>query len=102
LRRKAATNRCYFNEELLEQLSAEVIRQSDELESRQVALLGCLNKLGARDRELIERRYQSKTTARQVADDLDRPASTVYKALARIRNALFDCVQQTLAQEAHP
>lgn len=102
LRRKVATNRCYLNEELLEQLAAEVIRQSDELERRQVALLRCLDKLGTRDRELIGRRYLAKTTARQVADDLDRPASTVYKALARIRNALFDCVERTLAQEAHP
>lgn len=102
LRRKAATSRCYFNEELLQQLSAEVVRQSEELEGRHLALVGCLSKLGAQDRELIERRYQTKTTARKVADDLDRPASTVYKALARIRSALFDCVERTLAQEAHP
>lgn len=101
LRRKVATNRCYFNDELLEKISAEAIRQSDELEGRHVALLSCLNKLGTRDRELIERRYQAKTTARQVASDLDRPASTVYKALARIRGALFDCVERTIAQEAH-
>ena len=101
LRRKAATSRCYFNDELLEQISAEAIRQSDELEGRHVALLSCLSKLGTRDRELIERRYQAKTTARQVASDLDRPASTVYKALARIRGTLFDCVERTLAQEAH-
>ena len=102
LRRKAATNRCFFDEELLEQLAVEVMRQSDELERRQVALLSCLNKLGTRDRELIERRYLEKTTARKVADELDRPASTVYKALARIRNSLFECVERTVAQEAHP
>jgi RNA polymerase sigma-70 factor (ECF subfamily) len=102
LRRRAATSRCYFNEELLEQLSVEAIPKSDELESRQVALFRCLSKLGASDRELIERRYRAKTTARQVANDLDRPASTIYKSLARIRNALFDCVERTLAQEAHP
>jgi RNA polymerase sigma-70 factor (ECF subfamily) len=64
--------------------------------------MGCLNKLGTRDRELIERRYQAKTTARKVADELERPASTVYKALARIRSSLFDCVERSLAQEAHP
>jgi RNA polymerase sigma-70 factor (ECF subfamily) len=102
LRRKTATSRCYFNEELLQQLSAEVVRQTDELQGRYLALMGCLGKLGSRDRELIERRYQVKTTARKVADELDRPPSTVYKALARIRSLLFDCVERTLAQEAHP
>ena len=102
LRRKTATSRCYFNEELLQQLSAEVVRQTDELQGRYLALMGCLNKLGTSDRELIERRYQAKTTARKVADELDRPPSTVYKALARIRSLLFDCVERTLAQEAHP
>jgi RNA polymerase sigma-70 factor, ECF subfamily len=101
MRRKAATSRCYFNEDLLNQLSAEVVRQSDELEHRYTALLRCMGKLGTRDRELVERRYQSKTTARKVADDLERPASTVYKALSRIRNSLFDCVERSLAQETH-
>jgi RNA polymerase sigma-70 factor (ECF subfamily) len=102
LRRKVATSRCYFNEELLQQISIEVERQSDELNRRHVALHSCLSKLGNRDRELIERRYHAKTTARQVAHEMERPASTVYKALARIRGALFDCVERTLAQEAHP
>src|SRR5215510_5949317 len=57
LRRRVATRRCYFNEELLAQLSAEAIEQSDALELRQAALTGCMKKLGPRDRELIERRY---------------------------------------------
>ena len=60
-----------------------------------------MKKLGSRDRELIERRYRTKTTARRVAEELGRPTSTVYKALARIRDALYDCVERTLAQESH-
>ncbi len=101
LRRKFATSRHYFNEELLKQLSDEVVQQSDELKQRQVALVVCLDRLGTKDRELIDRRYQEKMTARRVADELGRPPSTVYKALARIREALFDCVERTLAQESH-
>ena len=102
LRRKAATGGRYFSDELLEQISVEAIRQSEDLERRQVALTVCLQKLSEKDRELIERRYQAKTTARQLAEDLGRPASTVYKALSRIRDALFDCVERKLAQESHP
>lgn len=102
LRRRVATRRCYFNEELLQQLSVEAIEQSDALEMRQTALTGCIKKLGLRDRELIERRYRTKTTSRQVADELGRPASTVYKALARIRDVLYDCVERTIAQQTHP
>ena len=102
LRRRVATRRCYFNEELLQQLSVEAIEQSDALELRQAALTGCIKKLGQRDRELIDRRYRTKTTSRKVADELGRPASTVYKALARIRDALYDCVERTIAQQTHP
>lgn len=102
LRRRVATRRYFFNEALLEQLSAEVIQESDSLERRQAALAGCMKKLGPRDRQLIEHRYRTKTTARQVADELGRPASTVYKALARIRDALYNCVERRLAQETHP
>lgn len=102
VRRKAATSRCYFNEALLEQIAAEAVRQSEDLELRHIALIGCMKKLTPRDRELIERRYQSKTTARQVAGDLGRSSSTVYKALMRIRSSLLGCIERSLAQESHP
>jgi RNA polymerase sigma-70 factor (ECF subfamily) len=102
LRRRIATRRYFFNDALLEQLSAEAIDQSHALERRQAALAGCIGKLVPRDRQLIEHRYRTKTTARQVAVDLGRPTSTVYKALARIRDALYDCVERTLAQDSHP
>jgi RNA polymerase sigma-70 factor (ECF subfamily) len=102
LRRRAAANNRRLSDFLLEQLSAEAIRQSEDLEIRREALVGCLQKLAPKDREMIVRRYQSKTTARQVAEELQRPASTVYKALARIRDSLFNCVERTLARESHP
>ena len=102
LRHRVASRRYFFNEIILEQLSTEVISQSDALRERQVALTFCMGKLGSQDRELIERRYRTKTTARRVAEELGRPASTVYKALGRIRDALFDCVERRLAQETHP
>lgn len=100
-RHRVANRRFFFNEALLDQLSTEVMSQSEALRDRQRALTSCMKKLGLQDRELIERRYRSKTTARRVAEELGRPPSTVYKALARIRDTLYDCVERTLAQESH-
>lgn len=102
IHRKRAADRHYFNEELINHLSAEVLAQSAVHDQRREALLGCLGRLNDRDRRLVEYRYQSGVTARQTAQDLGRPASTVYKALTRIREVLYHCIEQKIAQQSHP
>ncbi len=104
-RRLRGASRCVFNEELVKSLAIEAMDQldshDDSHDERRLVLRGCLKQLGDSDRQLIEHRYQSAITAKQTAADLGRPASTVYKALVRIREALFQCVQRKIAQKAH-
>jgi RNA polymerase sigma-70 factor (ECF subfamily) len=82
------------------QLSPDVVEQLAELriaddsrqEARRRALEGCLEKLPAKDREVLEAYYGQHRPVREVADSLGRTADAVFKSLQRLRSALFDCV----------
>jgi RNA polymerase sigma-70 factor (ECF subfamily) len=74
---------------------AEVLR----LDDRREALGGCIEKLGRRDRELLASRFADGATTRSASEQLGRSVDAVYKALAKLRQSLFDCVQRTLARE---
>jgi RNA polymerase sigma-70 factor (ECF subfamily) len=98
-RRKAASDKLLFEEALLNTLAAAYVNQVDEADRREVALSGCLQKLNEKDRWLMEARYRSGITTAQIADQLGRPLSTIYSSLARVREALFRCVERTMAHE---
>lgn len=89
-----------FDDDLVESFVEESIAAADERDDEFSALLRCMQKLSQRDRELLDRCYQPKVTARSVAEELNRPADTIYKRLRRIRTMLFQCVTRSLAREA--
>jgi RNA polymerase sigma-70 factor (ECF subfamily) len=101
-RRKVATEKLLFDEALLNTLAADFIEHVKDWDRREIALRECLQKLSAKDRWLLEVRYQSGVTTAQIARQLGRPLTTVYSSLARIRGSLFRCVQSVMAQESHP
>jgi RNA polymerase sigma-70 factor (ECF subfamily) len=98
-RRQQKPGRLLFSDAMVENLADHQINQSETLEGWNQALADCMAKLRAVDRELFLRCSTSDATARQVADQLGRPANTVYKAIARIRKALVECVQRAVARE---
>ena len=100
-RRKMATDRLRFDDALINTLSIEYLQRSDDAEVRQAALADCLKKLSSNDYWLITSRYSVGTRVPELAASIGRPASTVYSALARIREALHRCVDRTLAQHSH-
>lgn len=98
-RRKHATRKLFFSEELMENIAEETLKQSDLAESRTAALAECLTKLPTKDKQLVEHRYSEGVTILKAAEDLGRPPSTVYKAMARIRKLLLECIRRRVAQE---
>jgi RNA polymerase sigma-70 factor (ECF subfamily) len=100
-RRKAATDKLRFDEALLSTLAAEYVQHADELDRRRAALPKCIQKLSPQDRWLLDARYRSGVTTAQIAEHLQRPVSTIYSSLARIREALYRCVRSAIAQESH-
>jgi len=88
-----------FDPPLIESLAEETLAQTDLLEARREALAVCLRKLKPRDFELIQHSYVHAGSIKDLSELLGRPADTVYKALRRIRGALFDCVNRTLVAQ---
>ncbi len=95
--RLRTANRIKFSDEFLTLVAAEAIEISDELELRRDALSDCLRGLKAVDRELIQARYSPGENGLKVAEQIGRPANSVYQSVGRIRKVLFDCVTRRLA-----
>jgi RNA polymerase sigma-70 factor (ECF subfamily) len=85
----------FLTRELIETL---VEQQEEDLSAqRRLALQGCLEMLPETDRLLLDERYsESGKTIQQLASDTGQKANVLYKALARIRRQLLDCVSQKL------
>jgi RNA polymerase sigma-70 factor, ECF subfamily len=88
-----------FSESSLEKIAAATEALQPELEAQFAALAGCMEKLGDRDRDLLQRRYFPGSTTKKVADSLDRPLKSVYKSLNRIYAALLACIQRNQSHE---
>jgi RNA polymerase sigma-70 factor, ECF subfamily len=89
-----------LDEAVFEQIAVEVERQSDLLEARREAMQRCAERLSSTDRELLDLRYVPGASVKDVARRLGRPANSVCKSLGRIRQALWDCINEELAGKA--
>jgi RNA polymerase sigma-70 factor (ECF subfamily) len=99
LRKRRARNPVQFDSEFIEAIANHQTVQPGKSRVLDGALAQCLQKLSAKDRDLIERCYLRHATFKRVAEEINRPVDTVYKSLRRIRGWLLDCVTRTLARE---
>lgn len=88
-----------LSDAIFELIAAEVLNSSAEDDPRYQALAACLQKLPARDRELIDARYRQGETTKSVAASVGRSIDAIYRSLRRIHKALLVCVQQQTAAE---
>jgi RNA polymerase sigma-70 factor, ECF subfamily len=91
-------DRSRFRPELVELIAAEALDDPGDHDERRKALATCLGKLSPRDRQLIERRYAPGASGKSLAEQLGRPANSVYQSLGRIRRALLECITRRLAE----
>ncbi|HEX5103255.1 MAG TPA: sigma-70 family RNA polymerase sigma factor [Pirellulaceae bacterium] len=101
-RRRIARDRHVFSEELLQLLADEGAAEADARQRERRALDHCLELLPAPQRELIQRCYGDAGAINAAAAALGRSATSVYKALQRVREVLLECIERRLAQEAIP
>jgi RNA polymerase sigma-70 factor, ECF subfamily len=102
--KKSQRSRIHFSHALLEHIGESAVEQADalRLEERRVALAGCIEKLRPKDRDLLAQRFAEGATTQSTAVKVGRSVEAVYKALSKIRHALFDCVTRNLAGEGQP
>ena len=99
--KKSKRSRICFSQALLERVAETAVEQAGvlQLDDRRAALTQCVEKLSPKDRDLLTRRFAQGATTQSTAAQIGRSIDAVYKALARIRHGLFDCVTRALAQE---
>jgi RNA polymerase sigma-70 factor (ECF subfamily) len=98
-RQKFARSKVVFDQEILDVVARTANTISDELDQRHEALGRCLQQLQPRDRELLLARYEPGGGVEEAARRSGRTVTTAYKALARLRKLLLDCVSTRLASE---
>lgn len=99
LRRERSHSGLQLSNEAWERVAAARDRQKESLDSRRLFLAECVKKLQETDRILLSHYCKRTTSLKQVAEELDRPVNTVYKAMKRIRIALKQCVDLAMRKE---
>jgi RNA polymerase sigma-70 factor, ECF subfamily len=99
--KKSQRSRVCFSQAMLERVAETALEQAAtlQLDERRAALTGCVEKLSPRDRNLLTLRFADGATTQSTAAQAGRSVEAVYKALSKIRQALFECVTRALARE---
>ncbi len=96
-RRRQKRDRVVFSDEFIEAIADDAVASQSELLVRLGALQHCVEKLSRDQRELLRLRYNDSGSIDSVASAVNRSVDAVYKSLSRIRQALHDCINRTLA-----
>ena len=100
--RSRSRQKLYFSDELNLQLMAEFEEQSDtDLDLKREALEKCKTGLRENDLQLLSQCYAGKTGVHEAAQKRNRSTQSIHNSLRRIRTALFNCIQKTVAQLGH-
>lgn len=89
-----------LDDELLAEIAATAIIESERDVPGEAALAVCLKKLPESQRGLILRRYQPQMAVNTLASEMGKSAKAVSESLRRIRETLRQCIERTLATES--
>ena len=81
--------------ELLHDEAESAIRER-RWEKRERALEGCMDKLKDDHREVVHLRYRDEASIEKIAGVVERTEGAVYRLLSRLRQSLYDCVEQEM------
>ena len=99
--RRQSRDRHVFDDDLVNQLADDAISLVPVHDGHREALERCLDKLPAAQRELVLTAYTKGTRMDDLATRRGQTPMALYKLLHRIRQALLECVERTLAKEEH-
>lgn len=98
-RQKFARSKVVFDQDVVDAVARTAAELTQEVSDRDEALAHCLQKLPPRDREMLLTRYEPGCSVGHAAERCGRTLEAAYKALARIRKLLLDCVTNHLSPE---
>lgn len=88
-----------LSDKAIKYIAADAIEVENSIQQESKALECCIEKLVAKDRNLIQKRYIEGISVQAISDELERPSRSIYTSLKRIRNSLRMCVLRSLAME---
>ncbi|MBL8891130.1 MAG: sigma-70 family RNA polymerase sigma factor [Planctomycetaceae bacterium] len=92
-------NRLHFDVELVELMARESVEEESLSESRLNALRLCLKELSQRQQLILQQCYAGTESITEVAQQLGRERTALYKQLARLREKLLACIRLRISQE---
>ncbi|MEM8681510.1 MAG: sigma-70 family RNA polymerase sigma factor [Planctomycetota bacterium] len=98
--RQHRSQRLHLDERVLQEiadLAEQRVIAADQTEARLTALRTCMDKLGEKEREVVEARYFELRSTQQIADLKAKPLASIYTILRRARGQLLDCVNRNLS-----
>jgi RNA polymerase sigma-70 factor (ECF subfamily) len=98
-RQKFARSKVVFDDDVVEAVADTAVTMLAEIDQRHEALAHCMQRLHPRDRDLLITRYEPGGGVEAAAQRSGRSMEAAYKALARLRKMLHDCVTHRLAME---
>lgn len=97
-RLKFARSKVVFDDKVVEVLNDAANDLLFEEDERHEALATCLQKLKERDRLMIKTRYEPDGGVEEAAKASNRSLAATYKALYRVKEALFLCINDQTNQ----
>lgn len=95
---KRSRDRFRFSPEALAAIERKAEAFSRRIDDHTQALHHCVEKLGPRDYELVQMRYEKEISVKEIAAALNRSVQAVYKRFTRINQVLMSCIQRTLKE----
>lgn len=97
-RQRKATDKLWFNEEVLAQLAAQMEEDANLFEFRREALDGCIEKLSPSEKRVLELRYREGSTWEALAAQIDHSTRSAQRTMARVRRLLHRCIAARLRE----
>lgn len=91
-------DRHIFDDDLVNQLADRAVLLAQRHSAERDALEGCLQKLPARQRELVLKAYAKGCSMEDIAAGRGQTPMSLYKFLHRTRQTLLECVKKTIAR----
>lgn len=97
-RRKLATDRLWFNAEVLDLLASQLMEDTRLFDLRREALDQCVERLPDSDRRVVELRYQDGSTLGSLSQALGSSARSIQRTMFRVRQMLHRCISAKLRE----
>jgi RNA polymerase sigma-70 factor (ECF subfamily) len=99
--RRDLRDRHVFDDDLVNRLADDAAALAEVHDRHREALDGCLGKLPETQRQLVLTAYAKGVRIDELAVQRGQTPMALYKSLQRIRQALLECIERTLAREEY-